>query len=139
MTQDEQAITEIVKKLEGAWNASDSKTWTSHFAPDAVFIHIFGGQLDGHEAIETAHRAIFDTIYKGSRNHYTVQGIRFLRTDVALAFVEAHLQFSEGGQPREIHARPTLTLVKQDARWLIAMFQNTRISEMPRAVRSTNQ
>ncbi len=138
MTQDEQAITEIVHKLEAAWNASDSKTWTGFFTSDATFIHIFGGELNGHEAIETAHRMIFDTIYQGSRNHYTVRGVRFLRPDVALAYVEAHLKFSEAGEPREIHARPTLTLVKENGRWLIAAFQNTRISEMPRAARAAS-
>ena len=58
---DEQSIRDILKQLEAAWNASDSGRWTSFFADDAIFIHIFGGQLDGHAAIEGAHRVIFDT------------------------------------------------------------------------------
>ena len=137
MTTDEQALSDIVKKLEDAWNAGDSAAFTSYFTHDATFIHIFGGQLDGHTAIEAAHRQIFDTIYKGSRNRYTVQRIRFIRPDVALVFLHAHLKFSEGGQPREILARPTLVVVKESGKWQAVAFQNTRISEPPSAIRAS--
>jgi hypothetical protein len=58
MTTDEQALHDMVKHLESAWNASDSKAWTSQFADDATFIHIYGGQLDGRAAIEGSHRVL---------------------------------------------------------------------------------
>ena len=67
MTTDEQALSQIVAKLEEAWNAGDSAAFASYFTDDATFIHIFGGQLDGRTAIQAIHRQIFDTIYKGSR------------------------------------------------------------------------
>ena len=44
---------------------------------------------------------------------------------MAIVLVEAHLQFSEHGQAREIQARPTLIVVKEAERWEIQMFQNT--------------
>ena len=76
-------------------------------------------------AIEAGHRGIFVGIYNESRNHWTVGGIRFLRPDVAIVLVEAHLQFSEHGQAREIQARPTPIVVNKAGRWVIQMFQNT--------------
>ena len=136
MTTDEQALSQIVAKLEEAWNAGDSAAFTSYFTDDATFIHIFGGQLDGRTAIQAIHRQIFDTIYKGSRNHFTLQRIRFLRPDVAMVFVHAHLKFNDCGQPRKILARPTLVVVKENGRWQAAAFQNTWISEPPAAIKA---
>ncbi len=139
MTTEESAIQEIVKHLENAWNAYDAEGWAAHFAEDAAFIQIFGGQLDGRAAIEGSHRAIFDTIYKGSKASFTLRSIRFVRPDVAVVFTHAHVKFDEGGQPREIEARPTMVLVKEQAKWQIVAFQNTRISEMPAAAQAARR
>ena len=136
MTTDEQAIEDIVKQIETAWNAYDSVSTAALFFEDATFIHIFGGQLDGRAAIEAAHRVIFDTIYKGSRATFTVRGIRFPRPDVAIVFTHAHVNFFEGNEPREIDTRPTLTVVKDQSAWRIVAFQNTRISPVPAAAQA---
>jgi uncharacterized protein (TIGR02246 family) len=96
MTTAERPLYEIVEKLEAAWNNADSVAWTALFADDADFIHILGGHFNRHTAIERGHRAIFDTIYKGSRNKFTVQKARFLRPDVAIVFVFAELMFLHG-------------------------------------------
>ena len=135
MAPDERALADLVRQLEDAWNAGDPAGFAAPFRNDAVFIHIYGGQLDGRVAIEGAHRVIFDGIYKGSRNHSTGRGIRFPRPDVAIVLVEAHLHFSEHGQARKIHARPTLIVGKEAGRWVIEMFQNTRITEPPSGIR----
>src|SRR5215471_16771700 len=112
-TTDEQAIDNILKQLETAWNAGDSANFVAPFAEDANFIHIYGGQMDGRAAIEAAHRMIFDTIYKGSRNRLTLRSIRFVRPDVAVVFVAAHLDYFEGGLPRAMDALPTLIAAKE--------------------------
>jgi uncharacterized protein (TIGR02246 family) len=135
MTPDEQALGDLVKQLERAWNAADSVAFAAPFNDDAVFIHIFGGQIDGRTAIEEGHRFIFNGIYKGSRNQYTVRGVRFPRPDIAIVLVEAHLRFQEDGEAREVHARPTLIATKENGRWAIQMFQNTRITELPAGAR----
>jgi len=131
MTNDEQALRELVTQLEDAWNAGNHAGFARPFAEDCTFIHIYGGQIDGRAAVAEGHRFIFGGIYKASRNQYTVRSVRLLRPDVAMVLVEAHLQFQENGEPREIRARPTLVVVKDEGRWVIQLFQNTRISEMP--------
>ena len=136
MTTDEQAIRTMISQLEAAWNAADSAGFSAHFTDDATFIHIYGGELEGRGAITAAHQQIFDTIYKGSHNNYTVVGIRFVCPDVAIARIQARLQFYAEGLAREIQARPTMVAVRENGKWQIVAFQNTRITEMPNIVKS---
>jgi uncharacterized protein (TIGR02246 family) len=136
---DEQAINDILKQLEAAWNASNSKTFAALFAEDANFTHIYGGQVDGRPAIEASHRHIFDTIYKGSRATFQLQNIRFVRPDVAIVFLRANLKFFEGTVAREMDARPTLIMAKEQGKWQIMAFQNTRTTEMPAAAQAASR
>jgi uncharacterized protein (TIGR02246 family) len=135
MTADEQAIQGILQQMDTAWNRYDSVSFAAVFAEDANFIHIFGGQLDGRTAIEAAHRNIFETIYKGSLASFVLRSIRFLRPDIAVVFARAHVKFKEGNEAREIETRPTLIVVKEQDKWQIVAFQNTKISEVPAAAR----
>ena len=136
MTADEQVIQGILQNLENAWNRYDSVGFADAFVEDANFIHIFGGQLDGRPAIEAAHRHIFDTIYKDSHASFALQSIRFLRPDIAVVFARAQVKFKEGDQAREIETRPTLVLAKEQDKWRIVAFQNTKISEVPAAAQT---
>jgi uncharacterized protein (TIGR02246 family) len=133
MTTDEGAIQAILQQIEAAWNAYDSVSIAALFAEDANFIQIFGGQLDGRTAIEAAHRVIFNTIYRGSHARFMLRSIRFVRPDVAVVFARAHVKFKENNETREIETRPTLIVVKEQAKWQIVAFQNTKISEVPTA------
>lgn len=129
MTNDEKALHQLVYQLEAAWNAGDGAAFAEAFADEADFIHILGGYYTGRAAIETGHRMIFGTIYKGSTVRYSVEKIRFLRPDIALVFLRQYLQFAEGGTPQELEARPTVVAEKSDETWRIAALQNTRIVE----------
>ena len=135
MTADGQVIQGILQQLETAWNRYDSVSFAAAFAEDANFIQIFGGQLDGRAAIEAAHRHIFETIYRGSHATFVLRSIRFLRPDVAVVFARCHVKFNEGNEAREIETRPTLIVVKEQDKWQIVAFQNTKISEVQAAAR----
>lgn len=141
---DEQFIHQIVRQLEAAWNAADSAAFAAPFAEDADFVNVMGEHHQGRANIEAGHRQMFDTIFKASRVTYTVEGIRSVRPDVAVAFVRARLssrlavaaddpnrasRIGEGMQ--EDHARPTLVLAKDVGKWQIVAFQNTRIAQGP--------
>jgi len=146
----EQAIQQIVKNLESAWNAGDSTAFAAPFTDDADFVDVLGLHHSGRAPIEAGHRHIFDTIYRGSRIGYSVEGIRFVRPDVAIAFIRARLQSHlavgvddprrashMGEGTREDHARPTMILAKDNGKWQIVGFQNTRIAEGQAEVRSS--
>src|SRR5512142_251961 len=117
MTTDEQVMQGMLQQLETTWNRYDSIGFAAAFAEDATFIHIFGGQLDGRAAIETAHRHIFETIYRGSHASFVLRTIRFLRADFGGGLARAEVKFKEGNEAREIEARPTLIVVKDHNKW----------------------
>lgn len=129
MTNEERALHGVVYQLEQAWNAADGTAFAAAFSEDADFVHILGGYYTGRAAIEAGHRMIFGTIYKGSTVRYSVEKIRSVRPDVALVFLRQYLHFFEGGQPRELEARPTIVAEQVAGKWQIAAMQNTRISE----------
>jgi hypothetical protein len=58
------------------------------------------------------------------------------RSDVAVVFARAHVKFKEGKEAREIETRPTLIVVKEQDKWQIVAFQNTKISEVPAAAQA---
>jgi uncharacterized protein (TIGR02246 family) len=124
----EQNLGGLVEQLETAWNRSDSVAFAAPFADDADFIHILGGHFVGRVSIEKGHRAIFDTVYKGSKLKFVVEKIRFASPDVALIFASGILTTSHPGIPPQINARPTLVLQKREGAWQIIAFQNTRIA-----------
>jgi len=139
VTRDEKAIEAIVHHLEDTWNQYDSTGYAAAFKEDASFIQIYGGQLDGREAIEASHRCIFDTIYRGSHASFTLRSIRFLRPDAAIVFTCARLQFHDGIEACAMESRPTMIVVKEKGLWRIAALQNTRVSEMPAAAEAAKR
>lgn len=126
---DEQALRDMVVKLEAAWNSADSVAWAAFFADDVDFIHILGVHYTGRAAVETGHRMIWDTIYKGSTVKYTIEKIRPVGLDVAVVFVLGEMTFFDNGVERHIKARPTMTVQRMKEGWQIVAFQNTLIAE----------
>ena len=126
---DEQALREIVARLEAAWNSADVNGWCNLFANDVDFIHILGVHYTGRASVETGHRMIWDTIYKGSIVEYEVEKIRPVTADVAIVFVLGRLKFFDNGVERNIKARPTMVVYKSGDGWKIVAFQNTLVTE----------
>jgi len=122
-TQDEQIIRDMVQRAVDSWNAGDAAAFAAPFAEDADFVVVNGMHIQGREAITAGHRWLFDTIYRGSHNAYTVENLRFVRSDVALARVGARLQVGE--ETRE--ARSLWVFTKEGGSWQVASFQNTLI------------
>jgi len=125
MTDNNHSIYELIRVLEDAWNSSNSQRFASVFADDADFITVLGKHYNGRGPIDAGHRAIFDTIYKGSRNRYTIEGVRFVRPDVVVVFVRALLQLAEN---KTISARPTMVLTKENGKWQVEVLQNTVVA-----------
>jgi len=69
--------------------------------------------------------SVFQTIYAGSTNRYTVEGARLLRPEVALVHVHAILEAPQGPLAGRHGARFSLVLTKGAGGWEIAAFHNT--------------
>lgn len=125
--EDEAAIRSLVTRIQEGWNTRDGKAFAAPFAEDADYVVINGMYIKGRTAIAKGHQGIFDTIYKNSHNTGTVQGVRFLRDDVAVVHVSWHLKWTNNGVAHEGKARNTLVVTKEKGQWSIVAFHNTSI------------
>jgi uncharacterized protein (TIGR02246 family) len=122
---DRAALESIVGQLEAAWNAMDGSAFADPFADDADFVTIRGEHFRGRPAIADGHAGIFRSIYAGSTNHMTVEGIRLLRPEVALVHVHSLLDTPSGPLAGRHGARFSLVLTKESGGWEIAALHNT--------------
>ena len=122
---DRAAIERIVAQLEAAWNAMDGNAFAAPFADDADFVNIRADHFQRRAAIAAGHTGIFQTIYAGSTNRYTVETARLLRPDVALVHVRALLNAPQGPLAGRHQARFSMVLTKETGGWQIASFHNT--------------
>ncbi|MEA2787030.1 MAG: hypothetical protein QOF71_3134 [Candidatus Eremiobacteraeota bacterium] len=121
----------ITAALTTAWNTADGKAFAAQFTADADFVNIFAMHGVGRAAIAQAHQTIFDTIYKGSTNLFTVKAIRQLNDDVAIAHISARLKIPSGPMAGELAALATAVLVREGDAWRIVAFHNTREQAPP--------
>ena len=127
--EDEVSVRHLVQQMEASWNAGDSKAFAALFTEDAHFVNIMGWHVTGRKAIAEGHEQIFATIYKDSQNTALSTAVRFVRADIALAYVDWHLRFWQEGVWSDRQAMSTLVLVKQTepVAWQITSFHNTPI------------
>lgn len=124
----ENVTTELIGRLELAWNEADGRAFGEPFTADADFINIRGDHLRGQEAIAAGHQAIFDSIYKGSSTDFKLVRARELSDHVILAHATAVLKVPSGPLAGEHNAVQTLVLVRGGDGWEIAGFHNTLVA-----------
>ena len=124
---DEAAIRALVAQMEAGWNAGDGDAFAAPFAEDADYVVVDGAYISGRPTIVGGHRHILSTFYRGSENRGTVEAIRFLRPDVAVARVRWHLRFDAGSGPQEAQSRCQVVATRGSGGWELAVFQNTPV------------
>lgn len=136
MNKDEQAIYDIIKQLEQAWNTGNGDAFAAHFCEDAAFTVWNGMFQQGKAAIAAGHNHILSTFYKGTKNRYEIGWLRFVRPDVAV--MQLNAGFVEDPNGALAHtpmrdewpmAKPLMVMSKQDDRWRVEVFQNTPVIE----------
>jgi uncharacterized protein (TIGR02246 family) len=130
--EDETAISKIVYRLRDGWNAGDGRAFAAPFAEDADYVIVNGVRIKGRGAIEAGHQQIFDTIYKNSRISATVESVRFLCDNVAIAHVQWQLKYRENNTERDSKAMNSLVLKKENRQWVITAFHNTPVASANR-------
>ena len=122
---DDARIRDMVKTLETGWAKKDGNLFASPFAENADYVIINGSYIKGKAAIAEGHQRIFDTFYKETNIKTEVQGIRYLRNDIAVVHVTSHLTGISNGQKLDGKGMITLTMVKSANGWQVEAFQNT--------------
>jgi uncharacterized protein (TIGR02246 family) len=126
-TADHKAIDELFDKLSDAWACGDGEAYASLFIRDAVFVGVFGFRLNGREIIRQRHQEMFNGIFKFSRLDSMIgKQIQPLTPEVVLVNSDGDVYFP-GETPQMVKASGlrTLTVVKVQGEWRIALFQNT--------------
>lgn len=133
MTTAETDVRAVLARLTDAWNSGDAAAYGRLFTEDADYVTFFGLNLPGREAIESAHRALFEGPLKGSKltgQPGSGDKVRFVRPDVAVVVVAGGSSLTGAdvaGEGRE--STVSFVLVQEGGEWLITAFQNTRVSD----------
>jgi uncharacterized protein (TIGR02246 family) len=129
------AICELGKALQEAWNRGDAAGYGELFTDDADFVAWTGAHGRGRQAIEDAHRRLFDGPLAGSRmvlvsdeaESGPPESLRFVRPDTAIMVVSGAVtlasQIATGPGHQSVQ---TFVLVKDSERWRVTAFHNTR-------------
>lgn len=120
---DETAVRDVVHALAAAWNNGDSDAWSAHVTENVSHTVWNGHHVLGREALTEGHRHLFNTVYKGTRQVFTIRWVRFLQPDVAAVQWDAYLE----GRDDVPKVRPLAVMVRRQGRWLVDIFQNTPI------------
>ncbi len=132
---DEQAIRKVFSASDTAWNAHNAAQLldAQRTAPDADFINVFGGWVQGRAAflpvMERLQAGPFHTISRKT----IIDKIKFVRSDVAIAIVALQDQ-PEGGP--SITTRGTFVLSKEDGHWMVDSMQNTKVADVTEAFKA---
>jgi uncharacterized protein (TIGR02246 family) len=129
------AILKLGKALQGAWNDGDAAGYASLFTDDADFVAWNGSHGRGRQAIEDAHRRLFDGPLAGSRmvlfddnaESAPPESLRFVRPDVAVMVIAGVVTLAGQSATGPDHeAVQTFVLSRNGTGWRVAAFQNTR-------------
>lgn len=131
---DHRAIFELCQALQRAWNRGDATGYASLFTGDADFVAWNGSYGRGRQAIEVAHRRLFDGPLAGSRmvlaggpEAVPPGSLRFVRPDVAILVTQGTVTRADQRAAGPDHASvQTFVLIKDSSHWRVAAFHNTR-------------
>ena len=133
-TKDLEAIQQIEKDWQAAWNRHDMKALAAVVAEDVDFITVRGIWLKGRKEFEEHHATIHVMQFKESVRTTTDVQVKFLKPDVAIVHVSGVIKGEKGKDGTPLQPRQgifTRVVTKEGGKWLIKASQNTAISAAP--------
>jgi uncharacterized protein (TIGR02246 family) len=115
---DENSIRLLLARLYDAWARGDGDGYAACFTQECDYITFNGIHLCGRAENAKLHRALFQSVLKGTTLSADIESLELLSSGVALVH-------TVGRGPKKSYQ--TYVLVKSDAEWLIRSFQNTRV------------
>ena len=117
-TTDEAAVRGLMDAFVNGWNAGDGEACGRPFAMDADFTAIHGLRAHDRGTIARAHDEILSTVFRGVKIRASVESIRFLRPDVAVAEFTLESDNFPFGVRRSM---PVMVATKGKGAWSIAV------------------
>jgi uncharacterized protein (TIGR02246 family) len=135
---DEEAIHAVIVAYQEAWNTKNAEGIGNLFAEDADFSSIYGQMLHGRAIITEKHGVLFAGPQKESQQTRPKSGvtIRFVRPDVASVDSISEIvgvKREDGSKTSLNRALTTFLMVKNGAKWEIAVFHNMLLPAIPTA------
>jgi len=127
---DEKAVRATVDALVNSWNAHDYSDMSTYTTPDADWVNIVGMWWKGRDAVQKAHQAYHESIFKASPLSTASVRVRFVTPEVAIVHHITNMAaFTTPGGRQMPGAQnlATLVLVKQRGKWLLTAGQNVPI------------
>jgi uncharacterized protein (TIGR02246 family) len=125
---DEAEILAVMARGADAFNRHDAAAAAAVYASDADLVNVRGDHLKGSTEIERGLARAFATRYKDARMKRGEVSIRFLRPDVALAYVINEIGATGEDGAATVHRELGLRVfVKDGGAWRIAALHNTPI------------
>jgi uncharacterized protein (TIGR02246 family) len=132
--KEEALIEALVGEQTDSWNKGDAHAFSARCTEDVSFTNIAGTSHDGRAAFEQRHAELFAGIFKGSSRRQSIEKLRFLREDVAIADVKTELRGYtrlppgiQSGSDGVHRTSLQLILTKEQDGWRIAAFHNVTI------------
>lgn len=135
-TADENALRDLVNRMPVVFSESrhtDAEGFRNLFyeiyTTDCDYITFAGDYLQGVEANIVAHEALNRLkIFRGAVLEAHVRQISFLSDDVGLIHSEGGIRFRwQNSLPKSRRSIQTIIAVREEGRWKVRAFQNTRI------------
>ena len=131
-SDDEQLVREVVKSFVTDYNNGDFKNAPSYTTDDWVHINPGGGLTRGRDEVLEEVRAIHKTMLKGVSITIDSMTVHFVTGDVALVNVihksDSYVTPEDGVKHENQRQTKTYVVVKHNGKWLLALDQNTIIS-----------
>jgi uncharacterized protein (TIGR02246 family) len=119
-------IEKLIEQENRAWNAGDAAAFSQGVAAECVFTNILGQVFVGKVAFEQQHARIFESIYRGSTLRQSIDHLRLIGSDVAIADTSVIVNVSAGsfGPARTLHTKLLQVFLRGDDRWQIVSYHN---------------
>lgn len=129
-SKDREAIKQLVKDYENAWNRHDSKGLANNYDTNATWVNWFGAYYIGKKDIYEHYEAVHTTYFKSS-HYYTraIEDITFVKPDIAISHIRTGLTGDERFPGQTFEFRRTIVLTKQHGAWLILAGQNAKLND----------
>jgi uncharacterized protein (TIGR02246 family) len=128
---DENEIHTLLDELADAWKRGDAKAYGARFLPDGTFTNVNGEFYLGREEFDRRHADVFGGVFRGTALEMTMNKLRFVRPDVAVADIDTEVsgcrlrpQGVAVGPDGLLRSRLLIVLVKEDGGWWIAAYHN---------------
>ncbi|HEY6326525.1 MAG TPA: SgcJ/EcaC family oxidoreductase [Candidatus Cybelea sp.] len=121
-----QAIQEAFARLSDAWKNGDGPAFAECCTEDVDFINLLGMHVVGRRAVAELHEKIFRGPYKGSTVAFTIESVRVVSPAASLVIAPSRIDVPSGPVKGVVLSIASILLVRDDDRWKLANFHNTR-------------